>query len=227
MRIAFRLSLPILGAYWFLGITYGILASSMDYPLWVPLLMAMIVYSGSVEFLALTILSGTFDPMGSMAIAVMVGARHLFYGVSMLEKYSGSGWRKPLLIFWMADEAFAINYSFQGTHAQYLWLSFLNYCYWITGTVMGYLFGAEASESLMTYFEGLDFVITAMFVAIFMDDYIRNKETHASAWLGIGASSICLALFGPKHFIVPSMICIIIAQYVNYRRESIWHNITR
>jgi len=220
LKIAFRLSLPILGAYWFLGITYGILASSMDYPLWVPLLMAMVVYSGSVEFLALTILSGSFDPMGSMAISIMVGARHLFYGISMLEKYMGAGWKKPLLIFWMADEAFAINYSYQGTHTQYLWLSFLNYCYWITGTVMGYVFGTATSDILMKYFEGLDFVITAMFVAIFMDDYMRNKDSHTSAWLGIGASSICLWLFDSRQFIIPSMTCIVIAQYIKYRIKS-------
>ena len=108
---AFRQSLPVLGAYWFLGITYGLLAVEMGYSLWIPVAMALAIYSGSVEFIALTLLLGTFQPVASFVMAFVVGARHLFYGITMLDRYRGAGWRKPLLIFWLTDETFALNYS--------------------------------------------------------------------------------------------------------------------
>lgn len=219
-KIAFRLSLPVLGAYWFLGITYGLLASSMDYPFWFPLCMAILVYSGSAEFLALTILCSAFNPLSAVVMALMVGARHLFYGITMLDRYRGAGWKKPFLILWLTDETFAVNYANHGSFTQMLWVSLLDYCYWISGGVMGYLLGSAMGHTLLQYLEGLDFVVTAMFVAIFMDDYMRSKTTHMSAWLGIGAAGLCLAIFGSAQFIIPTMACILLALYVKYRKEE-------
>lgn len=88
-RTAFRLTLPVLGAYWFMGVTYGLLAANLGYSIWIPIAMAMLVYSGSVEFIALTLLMSTFHPLSAFIMAFMVGARHLFYGISMLDRYSG------------------------------------------------------------------------------------------------------------------------------------------
>ncbi|MDO4461950.1 MAG: AzlC family ABC transporter permease [Bacteroidia bacterium] len=219
-KTAFRLSLPVLGAYWFLGITYGLLASSMGYDLWVPMVMATLIYSGSVEFLALSILTSAFDPTAAMVMALMVGARHLFYGIAMLDRYRGAGWKKPLLIYWLSDETFAVNYASNGSYTQSLWVSVLDYLYWLSGGVMGYVLGATMGESLMHHLEGLDFVVTAMFVAIFMDDYLRNRQAHMSAWLGIGAATLCLMMFGPSQFIIPTMLCILGALYIKYRRTE-------
>lgn len=220
MKNAFRLSLPVLGAYWFLGLTYGLLASNMGYPLWVSLSMALVVYSGSAEFIALSMLGTAFNPLAAVAMALMVGARHLFYGISMLDKYRGAGWKKPLLIFWLTDETFAVNYANGGTLQQQLWVSFLDHLYWVTGGLMGYLIGTSLGEELIQYLEGLDFVVTAMFVAIFMDDFIRNKGSHMSAWLGIAAAAACLLIFGANQFIVPTMICILLVLYIKYRKEN-------
>ena len=91
-RTAFRLTLPVLGSYWFMGVTYGLLAANLGYSIWIPIAMAMLVYSGSVEFIALTLLMSTFNPLSAFIMAFMVGARHLFYGISMLDRYSGAGW---------------------------------------------------------------------------------------------------------------------------------------
>lgn len=220
IRKAFRLSLPVLGAYWFLGITYGLLAANMGYPIWVSLSMALVVYSGSAEFIALTMLATAFNPLAAVVMALMVGARHLFYGISMLERYRGAGWKKPLLVLWLTDETFAVNYANGGSIRQQLWVSFLDYFYWVTGGLMGYLLGSAIGEQLMQYLEGLDFVVTAMFVAIFMDDFIRNRGEHASAWLGIAAAAVCLLIFGANQFIVPTMICILLALYIKYRKEG-------
>lgn len=226
---AFKLSIPVLGAYWFLGITYGLLAAEMGYSIWIPIVMATVIYSGSVEFLALTLLLGTFHPFAAFVMAFCVGARHLFYGITMLERYRGTGWRKPFLIYWLTDETFAINYSLK-IHNQrpdvtpkiYLLISVLDFIYWITGGIIGYSIGRLLGESLLKHLEGLDFVVTAMFVAIFMDDYIRNKTTHLSSWLGIACAGICLVLFGPDQFIIPTMMALLLMLYIVYRR-SILH----
>lgn len=219
---AFRLSLPVLGAYWFLGITYGLLAASLGYSLWVPLSMAMLIYSGSVEFIALTLLLGTFQPLAAFVMACMIGARHLFYGISMLDNYRASGWRKPLLIYWLTDETFAVNFSNRQAMARsgdvygcYLWVSVLDYLYWISGGMMGYLMGTTVAPSLLARLEGLDFVVTAMFVAIFMDDYMRHPATRLSSWLGVGAAGICLILFGPQQFLIPTMGAILAVLFIN------------
>lgn len=219
-RDAFRLSIPVLGAYWFLGVTYGLLAAGMGYPLWVPVAMAMFIYSGSVEFLALTILAGAFNPIAAFAVAFLVGTRHLFYGISMLDRLRGAGWRKPFLIFLMSDETFAINYSQQGSFSRQLWVSILDYAYWISGGVMGYALALLIGNAAMQSLEGLDFVVTAMFVSIFMDDYLRNPQTHSSAWLGILSTACCLAIFGKDNFIIPSMVCILAVLYFKYRKED-------
>lgn len=218
LRNALKLSLPVLGAYWFLGITYGLLASKMGYPIWLPVSMAMIVYSGSVEFIALTILLGAFHPLASVAMALMVSARHLFYGISMLERYRGAGWRKPFLIYLLTDETFALNYANKGSFRKQLWVSILDYLYWISGGIMGYYLGATLGDVVTKHLEGLDFVVTAMFVAIFMDDFIRHPHDHGSAWLGLGAATACLVLFGASQFIIPTMLLILTVLFVKYRR---------
>lgn len=217
---AFRLSLPVLGAYWFLGVTYGLLAASMGYAVWYPMAMALVVFSGSVEFIALTMLLGAFHPLSALAMALMVGARHLFYGITLLDRWRGAGWRKPLLIFMMSDETFAVNYANGGSFQQQLWLSLLNYLYWVVGAVVGFALGTTAGDLLLSHLQGLQFVVTAMFVSIFMDDYLRRPEGRPAAWLGVGTAALCLWLFGSDRFIVPTMLAILTILYIRYRRDE-------
>ena len=215
-RQALPLTLPVMAGYWFLGITYGMLAHSMGFSIWYPLSMALFIYSGSAEFLALGLLLADFNPVSAMAVALVVGARHLFYGLSMLDRYKGTGWRKPLLIFWLTDETFAVNYNAASLSPQsakgddrraavMLWVSALDYVYWLSGGVMGYLFGSLFAFDL----RGLEFVVTAMFVTIFTDQFLKERE-HRPAWIGIGCSALCLLLVGSEYFIVPSMACIVV-----------------
>ena len=153
-------------------------------------------------------------------MALTVGARHLFYGISMLAKYRGARWKKPFLIFWLTDETFAVNYNNQASHTQQFLVSLLDYIYWISGGIMGYLLGSAMGEKLMSHLKGLDFVVTAMFVAIFMDDYIRAKETRDSSRLGLVAATLCLLVFGSDKFVIPAMLCILIKLYIKYRRTK-------
>ncbi len=217
---AVRLSLPVLGAYLFLGIAYGVIAAQMGYAMWVPAAMAMIVYSGSVEFIALTLLTGAFAPVSAAVMALTVGARHIFYGLSMLDRWRGAGARKPFLIFLMSDETFAVNISQGGSTSRQLWLSFLDYIYWLTGAVVGYAMYFLMPESAMSHMQGLGYVVTAMFASIYADDFLRNRATRWSGLMGVAVTAINLALFSSEHFIIPTMLCILGILYWRYTKTS-------
>lgn len=201
LRTAFKLSIPVMAGYWFLGITYGVLAHSLGFSIWYPLSMALFIFSGSAEFLALGMLCADFNPVSVACMGLVVGARHLFYGITMLDRYKNMGWRKPFLIFGLTDETFAVNYNAKDASPNTMLLvSLLDYLYWITGGLMGYTFG-----SLLTFdIHGLEFVVTAMFVTIFMDQFLKEKE-HRPAWIGIGCTALCLFVFGSEYFILPAM----------------------
>lgn len=206
LKVAFKRSLPVLTGYWFLGITYGVLAESMGFSYWYPLSMALFIYSGSAEFLGLGMLAAGFNPLAAASMALVVGARHLFYGISMLDRYRGMGWRKPLLIFGLTDETFAVNYNArESTPTEMLMVSLLDYSYWITGGFMGYMFGSLLKFDI----HGLEFVVTAMFTAIFMDQFLKEKE-HRPAWIGIGCTAVALFLFGSQYFVIPAMVWILL-----------------
>lgn len=206
LKTAFKRSLPVLTGYWFLGITYGVLAESMGFSYWVPFSMAVFIFSGSAEFLGLGMLLGTFNPLAAASMALVVGARHLFYGISMLDRFRGMGWRKPFLIFWMSDETFAINYNArESTPTEMLLVSVLDYSYWITGGFMGYMFGSFLTVDI----HGLEFVVTAMFTAIFMDQFLKEKELRP-AWIGIGCTALSLFIIGSQYFVIPAMAGILL-----------------
>lgn len=170
-----------------------------------PMLMAMTIFSGSVEFVAVKLLLSPFNLVQSFVIALFICARHLFYGISMLDRFKGMGWKKFPLIYGMCDETFSVNYTArvpQGVdHGWFmLWVTVLDYTYWVTGAALGGIFGTWVSFST----KGLDFVMTAMFVVIFMEQWMKEKR-HAASIMGIVISAVCLVIFGSNNFVVPSM----------------------
>ena len=205
-RAAFPYTLPILAGYWFLGLTYGVLMQKNGFSWIWPTLMAMWIYSGSVEFLAVNLLLSAFNPVQAFFIALMVGARHLFYGITMLDRYGHTGWKKPFLIYMMSDETFSVNYTApvpEGIDRGWLmlWISELDFFYWSSGACMGALLG-----NLITFStKGLDFVMTAMFVCIFTEQWLKDRS-HFSAIAGIAISALSLLLFGSEYFVIPSMV---------------------
>jgi len=211
LKAAFPLTIPILTGYLFLGLTYGVLMSTSGFPWVYPMLTALIIYTGSMEFLLVRILLSSFNPVAAFATAFMVGARHLFYGISMLPRYRSVGWKKFYLIYTTSDETFSVNYSARIPEGVdkgwfYFWVSFLDQMYWVVGSTLGGIFG-----SLITFnTKGLDFVMTAMFVVILMQQWTKDKN-HVSELTGLIGSAICLKIFGPDSFIIPSMIVIFTA----------------
>ena len=208
LKTAFPYTIPVMAGYVFLGLTYGVLMSTSGFPFIYPMLTALVVYTGSMEFLLVSILLSSFNPISAFATALMVGARHLFYGISMLPKYQDMGWKKFYLIFATSDETFSINYSAEIPEDIdkgwfYFWVSFLDQLYWVAGSAVGGIFGSLISFDT----RGLDFVMTAMFVVIFLQQWMKDKN-HFSELLGLAGSALCLKLFGPDRFIIPSMIVI-------------------
>lgn len=210
LRAAFPHTIPIFAGFWFLGITYGIYMNVSGFSFWYPCLMSLTIFAGSIEFVTVNLLLGAFDPLQALAMTLMINARHLFYGISMLDRYRGTGWKKPYLIFGMCDESFSINYTARiPEDVDRGWFMFfvtlLNHFYWFSGATLGGIFG-----SLIRFdTKGLDFVMTAMFVVIFLEQWLKEKR-HTSALLGVGLSFLCLIAFGPDRFIIPAMAAILL-----------------
>ena len=206
---AFPHTLPILAGFCFLGISYGIYMNVSGFSFWYPMLMSLTIFAGSIEFVTVNLLLGTFNPLQALAMTLMINARHLFYGISMLNEFHGTGWKKIYLIFGLCDESFSINYTSDiPKEVDKGWFMFfvtlLNHFYWFAGATLGGIFGSLIPFNT----EGLDFVMTAMFVVIFIEQ-LRNKKNHISALLGLGLSALCLIIFGADNFIIPAMLAMV------------------
>ena len=208
-KAAFPHTIPIFAGFWFLGLTYGIYMNVSGFNFLYPMLMSITIFAGSIEFITVNMLLGAFNPVQAIVMALMINARHLFYGIAMLDKYKGTGWKKFYLIFGMCDESFSINYTADiPEDIDKGWFMFfvtlLNHFYWFSGSTLGGIFGSFIKFNT----EGLDFVMTAMFVVIFMEQWLKDKK-HIHSLLGLFISILCLIAFGADNFIIPSMLGII------------------
>jgi 4-azaleucine resistance transporter AzlC len=208
-RAAFPLTLPVLTGFAFLGIAYGILMEKKGYgPLW-SLLMSSIAFCGSMQYVAITLLTAVFDPFQAFLMSLMVNARHLFYGICMLKKYKKLGPVKNFLVYVLCDETFSIVSSAKvpvdvNRKWFYFWVSFLDYSYWVVASVIGGFLGSVITMNT----KGLDFVLTALFAVIFTEQ-LRELGSRISALIGAACSIVCLIVFGPQNFIIPSMLLIL------------------
>ncbi|MDD6600676.1 MAG: AzlC family ABC transporter permease [Galactobacillus timonensis] len=211
LKAALPHTLPILTGYLFISIAYGIYMNAAGLPGWYAIVTSICIYGGSLEYLVVWFLKSSWSPVTVLLTALMVQARHLFYGISMLKKYNGTGKKKWYLIYAMSDETFAVNYSAvipdnvdRGWF--YFWVTFLDQMYWVIGCAIGGLAG-----SLLTLnTKGIDFVMNAMFLVIALNS-IEKVPARIPALLGLGCSLLALALFGPNRFLIPAMILILIA----------------
>jgi 4-azaleucine resistance transporter AzlC len=209
IKAAFPHTIPVLTGFLFFGMAYGILMSSRGFGWYWVLLTSIVVFAGALQFVGISLLTSVFDPLCAFLIALSVNARHLIYGISMLEKYSGTGKIKPYLIYAMCDETFSIIYSTDppphvDRRAFMLAVTLLNQVYWVLGGVIGGLIGPFLTFNM----HGIDFVMTAFFVVIFLNQWHAQKK-HAPALIGLGASAVSLLMFGADTFIIPAMILIV------------------
>lgn len=210
LAAAFPHTLPIFAGFCFLGMTYGVHMTAAGFDFWYPILTSLIVFAGSAEFVTVNLLLEAFNPFQALAMVLMINARHLFYGISMLEKYKGTGWKKPYLIFGMCDESFSINCSAAVPSDVdrgwfYFFVTLLDHCYWVLGTTLGGIFGTFIKFNT----EGLDFVMTAMFAVIFLEQWLKEKN-HVPSLIGLGISALALIVFGSDSFLIPAMLAILV-----------------
>jgi 4-azaleucine resistance transporter AzlC len=208
-RAAFPHTIPVFTGFTFLGIAYGILMNSKGYGVVWTVLMSLMAFAGSAQYVAIVFLTSRFDPLYALLFTLMINARHLFYGISMLDKYKDTGRLKPYLIFGLCDETFSIVCSTpppQGISQKWFmfFITLLDHGYWVLGSALGGLLGYMVSFDT----KGLDFVLTALFVVIFLGQW-KNPRGRAPAAIGVVCSAVCLAAFGRDHFIIPSMLAIL------------------
>lgn len=212
-------TLPICIGFLFLGMSYGFLMRSKGFPFVYPMLMSFFIFAGSMEFVTVNLLLSAFNPLYALFLTLMVNARHLFYGISMLEKYKNTGWKKFYLIYGMCDESFTINCTVTPPpDVDKGWFMFfvtlLNHLYWVSGATLGALLG------YVIHFDttGIEFVMTALFVVMFINQWEENRE-HRPALIGLGCSVACLLLFGADNFILPAMALIILCFTLDRKRS--------
>ena len=178
LSAAFPHTLPVLAGFLVLGIAYGMLMLEKGYgPEW-SVLMSAVAYCGSMQFVAITLLTTAFQPLEALILSLLVNARHLFYGLSMLDKYKGFGKVKGFLIYTLCDETFSIVSSAtppEGVEPKYFYLSIslLDYLYWVGGTLIGGLIGNWMPFDM----KGLDFALTALFVVLFLEQITSKQPT--------------------------------------------------
>ena len=209
LKAAFPYTIPIMAGYLFLGTAYGVLMRTSGFPWYFPTLTALTVYSGTMEFVGANVLLGAYSPLSALALTLMVSARHLFYGLSMLERYANAGRKKLYMIFGLTDETFSVNLTAEPPEGVdrrrfMFWVTLLDHCYWVTGATMGGLFGSLVRFDV----KGLEFVMTALLLVIFLEQWMKDRH-HWTALIGLGVSALCLLVFGTSGFIIPSMLGII------------------
>jgi len=210
LKKAFPYTIPIMASFLCLGSAYGILMKVSGLKWWIAIVISATVFGGSLQFVSVSMLLEPFSPLSVFLMGIMIQARHIFYGISMLEKLKDVNFRKAFIIFGMCDESFSINMAVNiPEDIDKGWFMFfvtlLNWLYWIIGTTIGSIAGNIVSFNT----EGLDFMMTAMFVVIFLEQLLKERK-HYSAIIGIISTITCRLMFGIDNFLIPSMICIIL-----------------
>ena len=202
LKKCFVTTLPVMAGYLFLGTGFGMLLQSKGYGFLWAVAMSGFIYAGSMQYLAIDLLCGSASLITAAITTLMVNARHLFYGISMIDAYQDSGKKKPYLIFGLTDETYSLVSQTQET-GYCFWVTLFDHCYWVLGTLLGGLVGTV----LHINYEGVDFALTALFVTIFVEQWLSTKK-HGPAIVGVGATTLCLLIFGKDVFLIPSMAAI-------------------
>lgn len=210
-KYAFVRSLPIMAGYIVLGLGFGVLLQSKGYGVGWALAMGGLIYAGSMQYVAIDLLAGGVSLISAALMTLMVNARHLFYGISMLERYKDTGAAKPYLIFALTDETYSVVCSGDvpdgvDRKKYYFWVSLLDQFYWVVGCVAGALLGSVLPFDTT----GIDFSMTALFLVVMVEQW-RSTCEHTPALVGLGVSLVCLLIFGSSNFLIPSMIGITVA----------------
>ena len=223
LRAAAVDTVPVMTGYLFLGFGFGLLLRQAGYGAWWALAMSLFIYAGSMQFVAVSLLSSGAGLAAVAMTTLLVNARHLFYGISMVDAYKGAGRKKPYLIFSLTDETYSLVSSGRtpegmDRHTYCLTVSALDQCYWVVGSVLGSLAGSVIRVEL----KGIEFVLTALFVTIFTEQWLSTRN-HVPALVGVAVTAVCLVLFGKDLFLIPAMVLILLCLWGLLTREGRKH----
>ncbi len=210
IKEAFKLSIPVATGFLPLGAAFGILMYSIGYNWMWSGFFSLIAFAGSIQYLSISLLTSAFNPVNAFLVSLMVNARHLFYGISMMDKYKDAGKIKPFLIFGLCDETFSINSSLEMKGRKdsvklYTYVTLFDWFYWVLGSVIGGLIADTFTFNSL----GMDFALTALFVVLFLEQ-IQKKKNRIPGLIGFSASVISLMVFGSESMIIPAMIIILV-----------------
>jgi len=229
IRKAFYKSVPVMAGYVILGIGFGILMDNAGYGVLWSFAMSLFIFAGSMQYVGIGLLTGGASIITTALTTFMVNARHLFYSISMIDRYKGAGKYKPYLIFGLTDETYSLlcvddepgisshaagsrEYA-EDLNRYRFFVTLFDHSYWVSGCVLGSLIGSFLPFST----EGIEFSMTALFIASFTEQWLSTRD-HTPALIGLGATALCLLLFGKDVFLIPSMVLIATALILMRRR---------
>lgn len=220
IKKAFKDTLPIFAGYIFLGMGFGMMLEKIGYGADWALVMSIVLFAGSMQYVAVELLAVGASLITCAITTLMVNARHIFYGISMVDKYRGMGKFKPYLEFALTDETYSLLCMAdiedkKDRKTYYFAVSVLDHIYWITGCVLGNLVG----QILPFSSEGVEFALTALFLTIFTEQWQSTKD-HSSALTGLISTFLCLIIFGSENFLIPSMIVITVVLTLNKKKTE-------
>lgn len=221
-KYAFKQSVPIMAGYIVLGMGFGVLLESKGYGVLWAIAMSVFIYAGSMQYVAINLITGGASLIATALMMLMVNARHLFYGISMLDKYKNTGKYKPYLIFALTDETYSLVCSGKipegvDRNKYYFLVSLFDQVYWVIGSVIGSVVGSVLNFNTA----GIDFSMTALFLVVFVEQCKSTKD-RASAITGVVVSVVCLLIFGAGNFVIPAMISITVILLLmrKFRKDS-------
>ena len=217
LKTAFLATLPVMAGYIVLGIGFGMVLKSKGYGLGWSFAMSAFIYAGSMQFVLIDLITGGAGLLTTAITTLMVNARHLFYSISMVDEYKGARAKKPYMIFALTDETYSLACAGApegvSKHGYYFAVSLFDQIWWVSGCVLGSVLGA----ALRINAEGIDFALTALFLTVFVEQWLSTKN-HIPALIGLGASLICLLIFGADSFLIPAMVAILVLLSCGRRR---------
>ena len=220
IKKAFYKSVPVMAGYIVLGIGFGILLNKAGYGIGWAFAMSTLIYAGSMQYVGIGLLSGGASVITTIITTFMVNARHLFYSISMIDKYKDSGKYKPYLIFALTDETYSLlceddDIPREEINRYRFFVSLFDQCYWVAGSVIGSLLGSVIRFSTA----GIEFSMTALFIASFTEQWLASGD-HKPAVIGLVSTVICLIIFGTESFLIPSMLLITLLLTLIRKKED-------
>ena len=215
IKTAFRDTIPVMTGYLVLGMGFGIVMKVNGFSSLVAILMSAAIYAGSMQYAGVGLLTGGASFVTTALTTLAINARHLFYGISMVDKYKNVGARKPYMIFALTDETYSLVCDGKHDRDYCFFVSLFDHIYWVSGTVFGCILGGAIRFDTT----GIDFSLTALFITVFVDQWLSTRD-HTPALIGVGLSAACLFLFGADSFLIPAMASIAAALLLRMRKEK-------